>query len=255
MRLFLGFYLFYMVFSCLATAITPVLKWRDDYKLQSHPLALPTKAELQWIREGVHPGGYTSSSERYLDSFGSLATFFIPGTDPMLAESLQSDADYFRVPLLWMETRLLFIGEIIGIGQRWQMFSPDVATQYTFPRFRLVFEDGTSTILRSDCEPPEDLLQPVYPFWFNEKTLRPCYLVFSMPEARKGMMNHLHIKYRENEEESRLAFIEILAVTHYYLPIGKDSRNWYRAQSGPPEDQVKGPLWIYDARKGTIDKQ
>lgn len=251
MRIFLGFYLFYMVFSCLATSVVNVLRWKADYKMETIPLALPSTQEIEDIRAGVHPDGWTSVEQRYQASFASLGRFFVPGMDPNLKQDLQSPIDYVKIPLLWLESRLLFTGELIGIGQRWMMFS-NFVTEYKLPRFELVYEDGSKKAHRSECDPPEDLLQPVYPFWFNEKLLRPCYDTLTHPETRLGYFNFLQHKYQVNEAGSRLAHISLYEATYYFLPIGEEPKEWYQQQSGPPADQIRGPLWNYDVQTNEI---
>jgi len=253
MRFFLISYLFYMVYSCLTTSVFLILDWKDDYKMESHPLSPPTRAEIEEIASGQH-SEWDSISERYLASAGSLATFFIPGMDRHLAQDLKSTKDYFKLPLLWMETRMMFVGEIIGIGQRWEMFSPNVFTEYSVPRYELVFTDSTKRTVRADCDPPEDLLTPVYPFWFRTKVLRPCYLALSDSAVRMGMMNHYMHLYDTNHNGSALKLIRIYEATYHFLPIGEKPKEWYSKQSGPPASQVKGPIWEYNVKENVLQE-
>ena len=63
MRFFLVPYLFYMVFSCLATSVIDARDWADDYGVARAPLGLPTSAELASIDAGQHPDGWTDSTD------------------------------------------------------------------------------------------------------------------------------------------------------------------------------------------------
>jgi len=252
MRVFLVAYLFYMVFSCVFTSVASVLDWSEHYGIETSPLPLPTDAELARIRAQTDRGLYASESERYRASLYSLAQFFVPGWSSTPLRNMSSISDYLSAPLVWIESRMFFVGEAIGVTQKWIMFSPNFPTEYALPRYTLFFEDGTQTVIRAECDPPADLLEPVYPFWFNEKRLRACYGFLSYESIRVGYFNYLRHAHPTSPSGSPLAEIHAHRVVYKFLPIGADAVTWYTEQSGPPASQITGPVWVFDARSGDI---
>ena len=247
MRIFLCSYLFYMAFSCFFTSVIKVLDWSDEYGIETSPLAFPTEAELAAIRSGEHSEAWRNEAERTRASYASLARFFVPGWSDTPLRGMESASDYLAAPLVWLESRLLFAGEVIGVTQRWTMFAPNVYTEYSVPRYILTYEDGTERVVRAECDPPEDLSQPAYPFWLNHKRLRVCYGFLNYETIRTGYFSYLHHTYPESKSGSALSRIDTYRAIYKFLPIGEDAKTWYAQQSGPPATQINGPEWIYDA--------
>jgi hypothetical protein len=246
MRIFLGSYLFYMVFSCLTTSLIDARGWADDYGVARSPLGLPASAELSLIDAGDHPDGWTKASDRVWASMESLGRFLVPGLSSEPLHDVDSVSDGLRASVGWLETRMLFLGELVGIGQRWEMFSPGVFTEYSIPRFELFYDDGSSHTLRAECDAPEDLLQARYPFWFNHKRLRICYYFLQYDEVRDGTLSHLALTHSTSDSGADLSYIEVRSASYDFLPIGEDPESWYQAQSGPPESQISDALLRYD---------
>ena len=188
-------------------------------------------------------------SYRYVESLGR---FLVPGMSSEPLHDVDSLSDRLRVAVGWLETRMLFLGETVGIGQRWEMFSPGVYTEYSVPRFELFYDDGSSRILRAECDAPEDLLQARYPFWFNHKRMRVCYYFLQYDAVRDGTLSHLSIAHGISDSGAALSHIEVRTATYQFLPIGEDAEAWYAAQSGPPDSQVSEPFWRYESDTGEL---
>jgi hypothetical protein len=249
MRLFLGAYMAHMFYFCGWYGYLQHRSWAGNVPIQEWPLGLPTRAELEQIEHSEHPEGYSSTGVRVGASISSLGRFFLPGADPMAREYLAEGGELSPLILTWLYNRMHFLSKVIAINQQWVMFSPNVMTEYPVPRFVLLYESGEKRTYRAACDPPEDLLQPVYPFWFNEKNLQICYNVLTNEAVRMGFAHHLSQKYSADETGSPLSQIMLHRVLYQFHPPGSDAAAWYTEQSGPPADQVSEPIWYYEVEQ------
>jgi hypothetical protein len=226
-------------------SLTNCDEWADGLNMQYRPKALPGREEFDQIAAGVHPEGYASVAERWGACGRSVAEFFIPWPNPKTCSKLDSALSCGSFALVWIDSRLTFLGQLVGVDQSWPMFSPNVAHGDTLCRFRLVYEDGSAREVRSLAD-PEDLTR--YAHWFEEKHLQAQIRAGSDAEIRTGYCNYLAHRYPSSDSGASLKCIEVFRVHYSYPPPDVDARQFLREQTGPPSKQIEAPFCSYDVR-------
>jgi hypothetical protein len=242
MRLFLGFLVFDIAFHSLA-ALTPYRVWMEEMGLKRFPKRLPTWEEISQLSEPAGEGKPDPLVGRVLDSFDSVWAHFKPWPSKELFGKLSSWDDRGMYALSWIASRLDFYESVVGAPQRWTMFSPSVAQSVTVPRLRLLFQDGTTQVIRMGAD-PEDLTR--YSRWLQEKILDCESDLFSDYDARVGYCHYLTCKHPTNAAGSPLTKILIYKVRYHYPEPGEDPMEVLRPQNGPPDWDRNGPHWVYE---------
>jgi hypothetical protein len=248
MRLFLAVFLFDMAVHCLLVMTGICSTFEDD--VDRYPKkALPTDAERRAIAAGERPGGADSYVARWRECADSLVEFFDPRPKPELEAKLETNFDVLQYAATWYKRRSDFLGHLVGVDQNWPMFSPNVGVEDTMARFRLIYDDGSETVVRTICDPP-DLCR--YSHWFEEKHLEVATRLHKDKEARLGYCRMLANRYPTNAAGARLVRIDVFKVNYDYPSVDDDAESFLRQQSGPPEQQVEKPFWRYhvDRQKG-----
>jgi hypothetical protein len=243
MRIFLSFLIFDMVFHSLAV-LTPYRDWlRDDFKLDRLPKRLPTLEEIGKLEEETGPAQPSSVSESILDSFDSVWEFLKPWPDRETRKKLTTWDNKGKFVLCWLTSRLDFLENVVGIPQRWTMFSPNAHKGATVARIRLQFEDGSLKDVRLHAD-PEDLTH--YSHWFEEKILDYELKVHHDYDSRLGYCNYLKHQFKQNQRGSPLEKIYIYKIKYRYPDPDEDAAAVLCAQNGPPNWDRAGPDFVYD---------
>lgn len=136
--------------------------WRDDLDMHTVPLPLPSAVEREAIAQGRSPR-YESLPSRLLATGASVLRFANPLPPHKTRRHLTDAGHWLMYAAVWVHTRLEFTGRLIGVDERWTMFSPTVGTTRTIVRTVLSYSDGVEVSVRSRAE-PDDLTGFVRPF-------------------------------------------------------------------------------------------
>jgi hypothetical protein len=238
-RLLVGFLVFDIVFHSV-TALTGYREWMEDKKMDRFPRRMPNWYEIQ------HPDKDAPPGEEAWRSADSLWEYFHPWPDRTVRANLKEPYEYAMFYLAWMASRLDFFESVIGVPQRWTMFSPSTATRCSVARFRLVYADDTIEIVRITGD-PVDLTK--YTHWFEEKLLDAELKVPYDYDSRLGYCNYLAHEHAKNRAGAPLRTIYIYKVRYYYPEPGEDITAAFSVQNGPPDWDRDGPTWSYDPVK------
>jgi hypothetical protein len=246
MRLLLSLVLFDMVFHSFAS-LTGYHLLLGELGLEHFPKALPSHAEIERLssEETDNPSPVL---RRFGESFAAVAAYLNPWPSETVRPHLQSWPDKGTYLLCWIASRLDFYESLIGTTQHWLMYSPSVVSEYTLPRMRLLFADGSTRDVRQAADPP-DLTH--YSHWFQEKTLDYEYRVLDRLDSRLGYCNLLAHQYRTSETGAPLTTIYLYAVTYRFPAPDEDAAAVLRAQNGPPGWDKTGPKFVYDVATRT----
>ncbi len=250
MRLFLGFLLFDIVFHSLA-ALTPYRDWLEDMGLERFPKRLPTSQELAELREKSSNQGQDAQAEspvadRVMQTLDSFWDYCKPWPDPATRRRLTTWEDRWAYGFCWLTSRLDFVEHLVGVPQRWTMFSPNAAKKTAVGRFRLLYEDGTFDDIRLICDPP-DLTRYVH--WFEEKILDCDIAVAKDPDARRGYCSFLAHHHGKNATGAPLKTIYFYKITYRYPSPWEDAVEVLRSQNGPPSWDAEGPSHVCEPER------
>ncbi len=254
MRLFLAYFLFDM-FSRSLIMLTPAEDdWIDELGMKTKPMALPSREELKQIDEGSHPDSYTSRADRWRASGKSAARYFLPyPTDNTLdkmraADGLERVGMVGKYAMVWLSSRMGFVGRMVGVDQDWPMFSPNVGRDDTVARLKLIYDDGSEVEHRLVCD-PVDLT--AYSHWFEEKRLQTACKVHRDYDTRLGYCHMVAHHYARHENGAKLVRILVFKCTYNYPSANDDEQEWLAEQTGPPPSQIDPPFWEYDVATRT----
>jgi hypothetical protein len=242
-RLLISFLLFDMVYHSLAV-LAPYDDWLEDFKVPQFPKPLPTWAEINQLAATKLPNGRSLVAERLAQSWATFGDYFNPCPSEQTRSRIDSAEDWGRYVLAWTTSRLDFLENLVGLPQRWTMFSPWVTDEWQVARLRLVFADGSIQEVRLHAD-PKDLTH--YHHWFQEKVL--CYelCLHTRGDARLGYYRYLARRHSVNAVGSPLVKIYTYFVTYHAPEPGMDAATFLRAQNGPPGWEKAGPKYVYEA--------
>lgn len=242
-RLFLGFFLFDMVVRSFVT-LTPFDRaWRESLEMAKAPLRLPTRQQLEKIEAGEDEK-YDSVTARYRAVLRSVFNFASPLPTSKTAPHLDSAAAYAQYVVVWVGTRLNFMGALLGLDQNWPMFSPNVRRTQVVPRVKLLYEDGTRSQVWLLGE-PSDLTR--FHRWFVKRPLQIDLRLHQDWDARLGVSRNLAQRFARNDSGSRLVSIEMYEVKYSLPKPGEDASRILAKQSAKPTPAE--PFWRYDVAK------
>lgn len=253
MRLFLTVILVDIVYHSFSS-LTPYRDWLDDdWKLERYPKRLPTWDEIaELTANGEGAKNSPTLAERVFESLDSTWDYFKPWPPREIRGKLVTWEDHGMYLLAWTTSRLDFFENLIGVPQRWSMFSPNASKDVTVGRVRLLFADGTRRDVRLLAD-PEDLTR--YSHWLQEKVLD-CELKIAGRDgdSRYGYCNYMAHQYRRNAAGSPLTAVYIYKINYRYPNPDEDAYEVLKSQSGPPNWDRDGPNWEYRVETARMRK-
>lgn len=245
MRLFLFVLVFDIVFRSCSILIDRDNDWPGELSMRTMPVRLDTRAERAEKLRQWAPGQPNPVTKDVKECLDSIWEFFKPWPSRDTRARIHSWRDGGKYVYCWLNTRLSFLENLVGINEEWPMFSPYVAAKKDITRARLTFADGTTRIVRQRRD-PEDLCH--YSHWFEEKVLNYERLVLhdGWDRYKRGYCNLLAYRYPRNAAGSPLVSIRLFNVTYEFPPPGVDAVAHLRAQTGPPPEQISGDYFHYE---------
>lgn len=221
------------------------MPWRVQLEMHTVPLPLPSRAERAQITAGDSPR-YRSLAERWVASASSVLRFFQPWPTARTAAHLEHTGDWLRYVAVWSHTRLEFLGRIVGVDERWTMYSPSVGTSRKVVRAVLHFHDGATVELRCLAE-PQDLSRFLRPF--AQRRLQHDVNLGNLAEVRLGWSRWLARTHAVNVGGSPLTRIELHFVKHALAPPSEDARAFWSRENARPI--VEPPFFRFDVATDT----
>lgn len=216
------------------------MPWLEELEMYTVPLALPSRAERREIAEG-HSSKYVSLGARLLATGASLVRFVQPLPAPRTASHLDNLTSWLHYVAVWGHTRLEFLGRLIGVEERWTMYSPSVGTSRGVVRGILHFRDGSRLEIRSLAE-PADLTTFIRPF--AQRRLQHDINISNLDEVRLGWARSLAKNNPHNEHGSPLTQIDLHMVQHDLAPPHVDRQEFWARENLRPVAEL--PFWRYD---------
>lgn len=203
------------------------MPWRTELEMHTVPLPLPSPTERMQIAAGESTR-YRSIGDRWLASAGSVFRFFKPWPSPRTAAHLEHAGDWLRYAAVWSHTRLEFLGRIVGVDERWTMYSPSVGTSRKVVRARLHFSDNSTLEVRSLAEPSD-----LGDFWrpFDQRRLQHDVNLANLDELRLGWSRWLARSHSTNTEGAPLLRVDLHLVKHPLAPPNEDARAFWRREN------------------------
>lgn len=248
MRVFLFVLVFDIVFRSFSILIDRENDWPGELAMKTMPVRLDTRAQREGKLLRRTPGQPHPVVEDVMASFDSVWEFFKPWPGAETRQRLYSWREGGKFVFCWLNTRLSFFENLVGINEEWPMFSPYVANEKDFTRARLTFADGSTQIVRQHRD-PEDPCH--YSRWLQEKVLNYERMVTSSGgEAyRLGYCNLLAHRYHKNAAGSPLVSIRLFTVIYKLPHPGEDAAAVLRAQREMPAGQVSPDYYHYDVAR------
>jgi hypothetical protein len=154
-------------------------------------------------------------------------------------------ASWLEYVAVWSHTRLEFLGRLIGVEERWTMYSPSVGTSRRVVRAILHFEDNSRLEVRSLAE-PKDLTTFVRPF--AQRRLQHDINIANLEDVRLGWARSLANNHRHNQHGSPLAAITLHTVKHHLAPPNVDSHEFWSIEN--LRTIAEPPFWRYNPVTG-----
>ncbi|MBI3408559.1 MAG: hypothetical protein HY040_09415 [Planctomycetes bacterium] len=246
MRFFLGFLLLDIVGHSFM-ALYPYADWMQDKEIPRLPRPLTSIRQWRELADTEPP----LDSGRAWDTLDSLWDFWRPWPAKEARMGFSSCEDWGLFALGWTGSRLDFINNLLGIRERWTMFSPTVDSMVALPRALLVFADGSTQVARS-CLDPEDLT--CFARWLKQKQGDNEKYLFDDSEYRRGYFNHLHHQHPTSKSGAPLQRIYLYSVRYEFPPTAQDIAKVFSKQNGPPQWDALGPLYEFD-RAGKSERK
>lgn len=215
------------------------LRWADDLSVFTLPFALPTEQEREEIRAGKSKR-YQDVSSRFAASFSSVLRFANPVPNEKTLSKIEQPTDWLKYALVYIHSRIEFLGRLIGVDERWTMYSPTVGKTRTVARAVMWYSDGTTMEARAKTE-PHDLANFVRPF--SQRRLQYDINLPTMTNVRLGWSRYLARHWPKNESGAQLEKIDFYKVTYKLPEPGQDYLKHWRSGNAR---KVKGePFWRY----------
>lgn len=193
--------------------------WLKELGMYTVPFPLPAKSERSDLAHGVS-ASHHSLTARLADSGASVLRFFLPWPNDETAARLTSYREWLAYAAVWTHTRLEFLGRIIGVDERWTMYSPSVGTSRKVVRARLHYEDGIIREVRSLAE-PDDLATFVRPP--AQRRLQHDVNLTNIAALREAWALKLAKTYPRSAAGSRLLHVDLHWVRHPFAPPSVNS--------------------------------
>ncbi len=215
------------------------LHWADDLSMFTLPFAPPTAQERNEIVTGKVTR-YEDVWSRYGASFSSVLRFANPVPAEKTLAKISTGVDWIKYGLVWVHSRIEFLGRLIGVDERWTMYSPTVGKTRSVARAVLWYSDGTTMEARAKTE-PRDLASFVRPF--SQRRLQYDINLPTMTGVRLGWSRYLARNWPENDTGATLEKIDFYKVAYKLPEPGQDYTKHWRSGNAR---KVKGePFWRY----------
>lgn len=215
------------------------LHWADELSMFTLPYALPTEQERDEIAAGKSTR-YENLASRFGATFSSLLRFANPVPPEKTTAKISGAVDWLKYGLVWVHSRIEFLGRLIGVDERWTMYSPTVGKTRTVARAVLWYSDGTTMEARAKTE-PRDLANFVRPF--SQRRLQFDINLPTMAGTRLGWSRYLARHWSKNENGATLEKIDFYKVAYKLPEPGQDYAKHWRSGNAR---KVKGePFWRY----------
>jgi hypothetical protein len=237
----------FLLFRTFAV-LYPWRTWATKLDTRRFPATgFPSKGEQRKILENAE-GDRAALRERWFEAFDSLWLYMRPWPGPNDRPQLTSRTAYLKWHLVYANSRLAWVENVIGFDQEWPMYSPSVGSETTIPRARLVYADDTQRIVRVRAD-PEDLtcFFRTALYKSTEHELMVSNDENYADEAR-AFCNLLARRHPTNEDGAEVVEVRLFSVTYVFTPPGEDPREWMKKQTGPPADQISPDYYSYDVR-------
>ncbi len=249
MRVFLFCLLFDIIFRSFSVMF-PWKDWIDDLDMRKAPVRLPTRAEYASLRAE----GGDALQKRLDESFASIRDYFDPWpTKETTRAKLTNWGAGGKYVCAWLASRLDIVENLCGINEEWPMFSPNVSPGDFFARARLIYADGTESLIRQNSE-PADLTR--FTRWNMEKILdheTKVQWTDNRIDECKGWCNLLSYRYAHNEYGAPLQQIKLYRVWIDYPAPNDDPRSFLLKQMELTRDQscenASRTFYTYDVEK------
>jgi len=220
--------------------------WRDDLDMYSVPLPLPGANEREAIAQR-RDTRYESLSSRLLATGASVLRFANPLPPAKTRRRLTNAEAWLKYAIVWLHTRLEFGGRLIGVDQRWTMFSPTLGTTRTVIRSVLTYADGVQVSVRSRAE-PDDLAAFIRPF--AQRRLQHDLNLAQLDDVRLNWCRALARERSTNPTGARLQTIALYEVRYRLAAPDVDAKqHWANEQARP---LPAAPSWLFDVSTGEL---
>lgn len=246
LRVFIAVSLTTMVVRSSLNTVMHHLDWATELEMFTLPYPLPDARERDDIRAGK--SRYATLTERTASSATSALRFFNPLPSAKTAPHLTSATAWLEYGVAWLHSRLEFVGRLIGVDERWTMFSPSVGTRRVAVRARLHFADGAVTEVRTRVEPDDftNFLRP-----FAQRRLQHAINLTQLDDVRTGWCRALSRTHSTNESGAALLVIDLHKVRHDLAPPHSDPVAHWNAENLRPVENA--PFWRCDVLNGTSE--
>jgi hypothetical protein len=256
MRLLLSVIVFDMMVRSLCVVV-PWQTWLKDLKMRRLPERLPDRAERAGLEGKQDADNPRPVFDRVMESADGVWNYLRPWPGPETRPRIHSWSDGGKWAVAWVNSRLEFAEDLAGIREYWPMFSPNAAKKAFVTRARLVYDDGSSRVVRNHAD-PEDLTR--YSHWHQEKVLdHELRVEDGDGDNCKGYCNLLAHRYPRNGAGAVLKMIYLYEVRIDLSPPDADPRAFYQEQmewtrDRPRGKQVRDDFYEYDvaARSGKM---
>lgn len=250
MRLFLTALLVDIIYHSFSS-LTPYRDWLSDWKLERYPKRLPTWGEIEELRDDAPADKPSPLVERVYETLDSAWDYFKPWPPRNVRGKIVGWEDRGMFLLAWTTSRLDFFENLIGVPQRWSMFSPNASKEASVGRIRLLYADGSRRDVRLLAD-PEDLTR--YSHWLEEKVLDCELKVIGDWDSRYGYCNYIAHRHARNAAGSPVTAIYVYKINYRYPNPGEDAHEVLKKQSGPPDWDRDGPAWEYRVETARMRK-
>src|SRR5690606_525076 len=138
-------------------------------------------------------------------------------------------------------SRAEFLGRLIGVDERWTMYSPTVGKVRTVVRAVLRYEDGSTMEARARTE-PRDLASYFRPF--AQRRLQCDINLPNMEGVRLGWARYLTRNYSTNHPGAPLKSADTYTVSYNLPEPGAAYGKHWRSANG--RRVTAAPFWRFD---------
>ncbi len=221
--------------------------WLDELGMYTVPKPLPGAAERHDIVTASSVGG-PSLGQRLAATGASVLRFANPLPTNKVAARLTDGRKWLEYALVWGHTRLEFLGRLVGVDERWTMFSPSVGTKRTALRAVLTYADGSVVSVRSKAE-PDDFTHFVRPF--AQRRLQHDLDLTQLEDVRLNWCRYLARTRAHNTANAPLQAIALYEIRHALPPPGVDPQHHWQAENA--RQLPSTPTYVYDLIAERID--
>jgi hypothetical protein len=230
-RLLIFILLFDIIFRSLAVMV-PWDDWISELDMERRPSPLPTRKEIRELADKADGQSPSPLGKEVGKILASTRDYFNPLPSDKTRAHLDSWNDQGKYTVAWLASRLEFMEHVVGVDERWPMFSPNVSHKRYVTRVKLIFADGSEQLVRQLSE-PEDIT--CFFRWNQEKILDYETKAVEKPGQNNedecwGYCNLLRHRFPHNDRGSPLKEIRLYEVFYVAPPPGADAAASYHEQ-------------------------